>query len=136
MGSNKNMQTLNSIFIVDDDDIYVFTAKKMLSNVFDVRVLVVFENSKTALEALIELNDSDDKPFPELILLDLNMPIWDGWYFLDQIKKVSFIDKLNIFIVTSSENPSELKQVQAYEFVKGFISKPLTYENMNQLKPA
>jgi len=72
------------ICIIDDDPICVFTTKIMLevSKVFDD--IQVFNSGKEAFDILSKKSDED---LPGVVILDINMPIWDGWDFLDEIVK-------------------------------------------------
>jgi CheY-like chemotaxis protein len=75
-----------------------------------------------------------DKPssLPDVILLDLNMPILDGWQFLDEFVKLPIKKEIAIFIVTSSIDPSDIEMVKKYDIVKSYIMKPITAQKLEE----
>jgi response regulator RpfG family c-di-GMP phosphodiesterase len=87
-----------------------------------------FENGELALNALIEIFNNNE-PFPDIIFLDINMPIMDGWGFLKALEKYKFKDELNIYMVSSSIDPTEIKKSKKFKTVKHFISKPISAKN-------
>ena len=72
---------------------------------------------------------------PELILLDLNMPIMDGWEFLDEfsIKYAAIFQTVKIAIVSSSVNPADFQKAKEYPFVIDFISKPISVDILRKI---
>ena len=120
------------IYVVDDDDIYVFTALRVLESIDITDRVQVFDNGKKAFDQL--LTDSKlGNDLPELVLLDLNMPIWDGWFFLSEFEKTNLMDKIKIMVVSSSIETEDIDRVTENKSVKEFISKPLNKESMKQL---
>jgi len=120
------------IYVVDDDDIYVFTALRVLESIDITDRVQVFDNGKKAFDQL--LTDSKlGNDLPELVLLDLNMPIWDGWFFLSEFEKTNLMDKIKIMVVSSSIETEDMDRVTENKSVKEFISKPLNKESMKQL---
>ena len=87
----------------------------------------------SGMEALEYLKSESVKP--DLIFLDINMPIWDGWAFLLEYSRLDKA-KLNgamIMVLTSSRNPTDELRAKAWEFVSGFIIKPLTKAIINDI---
>ena len=118
---------MTAVFIIDDDSIHQRIAQIMIEKhqLFDH--YTSFTDAEKAI-AFIKENKSNDHVLPDVILLDLNMPVIDGWDFLDlfekfrqEIKKV-----IRIFIVTSSVDENDIVRSKAYSSVTGFISKPLS----------
>lgn len=119
------------ICVVDDDPIFVFTLKTMfelkgINNEFDH-----FENGE---DAFLEISKKliSDSNYYDLIILDINMPIWDGWDFLNEIEKLNLNQYPAIYLSSSSTNPEDIKSVSKYKLLKGFISKPLTIEKLSK----
>ncbi len=74
----KQMKETEKICIIDDDEIYIFLIKKSLSAMGINNEVISFINGSDALEALIQLKTNNEE-LPGIILLDINMPIMDGW---------------------------------------------------------
>ena len=67
-----------------------------------------------------------------MILLDLNMPILDGWQFLDEFIHLPLKKEISIFIVTSSIDPSDIEMAKNYKMVKSYIMKPITAQKLEE----
>lgn len=117
------------ICIIDDDPIYRFLINKIIGNSEAGHDVVFFKNGKEALDSFA-LNP--DKDLPEIILLDLEMPVMDGWDFLKEIDKLQ-IEKPNIYIVSSSISHEDKEKVKAFPKIKGHFSKPLDSLNIQEI---
>lgn len=115
--------------LVEDDPIHQFITNQHLekSGFFDQ--ILIFENGKKAYDHLKEL-DEEGSAFPDLILLDLNMPIWSGWDFLDALKTLSFEGTMTIYILTSSANEEDYLRAKEYGLDNRYLIKPITKENV------
>ncbi len=118
---------MSKVFIIDDDPIH----QKITQIIIEKHKL--FDDYSSFLEADVAINflkDNVSQPhvLPDVILLDLNMPVFDGWDFLDTYDPiVSLIKKpIKVFIVTSSVDEKDKAKAKTYACVTGFISKPLT----------
>lgn len=116
-----------STFIIDDDPIFVLLFKKIIEKSERFNRVQNFPDGQYAMDELIKMNEQGNG-MPDIIFLDLNMPNIDGWQFLDAIQKQSFINKLNIFIVSSSIDNHEIERAKQYKCVKNFISKPISLD--------
>jgi CheY-like chemotaxis protein len=118
---------MSKVFIIDDDPIHQRIAQIMITK---HRIFDEFTSYTEALNALafLEGNHDTTDALPDVILLDLNMPVMDGWDFLEGFDKIkdSLIKKIRIFIVSSSVDEKDISRSQSYSSVEGFISKPLT----------
>ena len=79
--------------LIEDDPIHVFLTEKFLGASGKVKELIRYANGEEAYFALKEKFEKKT-PLPELILLDLNMPIWDGWQFLEEFTKLAIEKKI------------------------------------------
>ena len=121
------MQTV----IVDDSDIVIFLHTEILS------YSKLANNPLSALngqEALELITNKDAKKEEYLILLDINMPVMDGWQFLDSLGKLENPPLVHVVIVTSSIDTIDKRKATKYPQVIGFFEKPLTQENCLQMK--
>lgn len=118
---------MSSVFIIDDDPIHQRIAHIMIAKheLFDQ--YISYTEAELALAYLKE-NAANAGSLPDVILLDLNMPVVDGWDFLEAFEKFhkEISKSIRIFIVTSSVDEKDKLRSQAFSFVKGFISKPLS----------
>jgi CheY-like chemotaxis protein len=120
------MIKFKDVFVVDDDKIYHFILRNLLSK-NDIGIKPsFFENGFDALEILKE--KITDNNFPDLILLDINMPIMDGWQFLDEFKKLKsdFNFTTTIYLVTSSNDILDLNRAEVYKNeISNYFLKPI-----------
>ncbi|MGW8122177.1 response regulator [Roseivirga echinicomitans] len=121
------MKKVDVACIIDDDPIFVFGAKRMMELSDFCDGFMVFQDGKSALDGLSSILAAD-KNLPELILLDLNMPVMDGWQFLDEFTKIKTNKKITLYIVSSSINKEDLKRAETYEVVSNYIVKPITMD--------
>lgn len=123
------MKKIDLACIIDDDSIHVFGAKRAISLANFCKEVLVFNNGKDAFDEISEIFISK-KLAPELILLDINMPVWDGWNFLDEFLKLPESKNVKIFIMTSSVDPVDRTKAKTYKQVSNFIIKPITLEKL------
>lgn len=122
--------------IIDDDSMYVNLVKRIVEAKNLCENLMVFKNGKDALnyfEAI--LTNLDKKSIPEIIFLDLNMPIMDGWEFLDNFTNIK--NKLSkiitLYIVSSSINPVDIERARKINTVQDYLIKPVTIEDLEAI---
>jgi len=114
--------------IIDDDEMYVNLVKKIIDVKKLSENLLVFKNGQEALDyfkAIIE--NVSENAFPEIILLDLNMPVMDGWKFLKKftdIKPPAHL-KTTLYIVSSSIDQYEIEKAKSYSLVTDYLIKPV-----------
>jgi CheY-like chemotaxis protein len=118
---------MKNIILIDDDEINNFIVPKLIRTIYPEIEVKKFIDP---FEALYKLSESEITP-ETIVLLDLNMPLMDGWQFLEQLAEKNL--KCNVFILTSSENPFDLEHSKKNELVKGFFTKPMTIENVKQI---
>jgi CheY-like chemotaxis protein len=119
-------------YIIDDDKLSLKLLTILISkNNFcdDIRS---FFNAQAALDEL-KKNCDENKNLPDAILLDLNMPVMDGWQFLDEFNHLTLKKEIPIFIVTSSIDPADIEMAKNYKAVKYYINKPITAEKLAAL---
>lgn len=118
---------MSKVFIIDDDPIHQRIAQIMIAKheLFDE--YTSYTEPDLALEYLRK-NEKNEKSLPDVILLDLNMPVMDGWDFLEAFEKfeAELSKNVRVFIVTSSVDDKDKLRSKTFSCVKGFISKPLS----------
>lgn len=130
---------IKKVLCVDDDTISLTISQLLLKRTgFAQEVHTAIDGSE-ALEYFERLFAEEADPVaaaPELILLDINMPVMNGWEFLQEYNP-RFRDKLtntHIVILSSTIDPEDFALAKQYPVVAQFISKPLSVENLEELK--
>ena len=121
------MSTIKSACIIDDDDILVYGMKILMQEVGFSDDVLVFSNGLEALEAMLEIINRGES-LPSVIFLDLNMPILDGWGFLDDFLKIpnNNRDRVTIYVMSSSIDPRDEEKSSEYKsVVSNYILKPI-----------
>jgi len=124
--------TINTICIIDDDPIFVFGSKILLRNNSFASDYLVCQNGKEALDVITPLIESEES-LPEVIFLDLNMPIMDGWEFLDEFGKLSEENNIRIYILSSSIDSIDSDKGREYPVVRKHLTKPLAHHQIGNL---
>lgn len=129
---------LNTILLVDDDEATLLINKLIIkkAGLTDITINTAREGG----EALDYLDDafagtSDEKPIPQLIFLDINMPALDGWDFLEDYKNLpqEQQEKIKIVMLTTSLNPDDEERALNTKEIDMFMRKPLTVENIHHV---
>lgn len=125
----------NDVFVVDDDKIFHFIIKKLLlSNNINVEPRF-FENGLLAIEG-IKNNLEKEEAAPDLILLDINMPVLDGWQFLEEFKmlKNRIQKEITIYIISSSDNIVDKNRANDFkDEITDYYLKPITIEGLKSI---
>lgn len=119
-------------YIIDDDEVIIYLTDLLVKNVDFCDRLSSFTDTDHAMEALKEAIKSGEN-LPSVILIDLNMPIKDGWSFLDELTELNLKQEIPVFIFTSSINPVDMERSKKYKIVKDYIIKPLTIHKINKI---
>ena len=124
------------ICIIDDDSMYTNLIVKMIKVNRLCKELLTFKNGKEALAYFSEIDPQTEKDkIPQIILLDLEMPVMDGWQFLEQLesRKLQQIDDSVLYIVSSSINPADKERSNSIKRVKDFLEKPISPDGLAKM---
>lgn len=129
--------TKKTIWVIDDDPIYQIIINKLIKKSDFFSTANSFKNGKEAIDLLQNTIKKDSLSPPDIILLDINMPIMDGWEFLEalEILKPGIEKKIIIYIVSSSIATEDKNKSKKYSDVLGYISKPISIDDLIQLIP-
>lgn len=127
------MQKLETVLLVDDDENWCFIAERLLKKMGACNKIIRANSGLSAITQL-RLLAKEGKKMPDLIFLDLKMPVMDGFEFLEEVKKSPELDMSNtrIFVCSSSQHPKDKERAYLYP-IAGFISKPLTIDILREI---
>lgn len=119
------MKKIKSIYIIDDDPITVFGIRKLLSSIEVCNTVNTFGNGKLAIDDIKRIIE-ENQSLPEVIFLDINMPIMDGWQFLQEFITLPLENKIRVNIITSSIDSADKENWELYNSKTGHT---ITYNN-------
>jgi CheY-like chemotaxis protein len=124
----EQMPQINSVLVIDDDNNFCFLTRLLLEEAGVGKSVITAHNGLEGLKKLQSMA-ADGEILPELIFLDIKMPVMDGFEFLEQITKSQALPLGNsrIYMSTSSFLPRDKERAGRYP-IAGFITKPLTEE--------
>lgn len=126
------MKNINVACIIDDDPIFVLGTKRLMELSEFSGETLVFSNGELALNAITEMIAKKES-LPEIIFLDINMPVMDGWDFLEEFETLSGTENVTIYVLSSSVDPADAERARSYPHVKDYITKPLNREKLKEL---
>ncbi len=128
----KNL--LSRVLIIDDDNPSNFLNSMVVEEAGCAKETVVTTNGKKALDYLTKASHGDF-PRPEIIFLDINMPVMDGWEFLEEYERLDKSQKGKVIVVMLSValNKSDKEKMDALVYVNEFIDKPLETKHIHNI---
>lgn len=121
-----------NLLLVDDDVINVYLIKKIVERTGYNVITTSKANGEEAIAYLYNVIKNNET-FPNLILVDINMPILNGWEFIEEYQKMNTTYKPSMYMLSSSIFDTDIEKSKLYDTVKGFISKPLGVDYLKNL---
>lgn len=128
------MNKINTFCIVDDDDIYQFTTSVLLKKTDLVNKIIVFSNGLKAINFLKEEMGNKEN-IPDVLFLDINMPVMDGWEFLEEylLIKPMMPKTVVIYLVSSSVDEKDVLKAKSISALSGYLVKPISSQNIMEI---
>ena len=120
-----------TIWVIDDDPIYQIIVNKIIKKSELFLSVSNFKNGKELIDALKDVLD-DKITFPNVILLDINMPVMDGWEFMEEmvLLKPQMRQSIQIYIVSSSIALEDKNKAKKYTDIIAYLSKPVNNNDL------
>jgi CheY-like chemotaxis protein len=129
------MEKIREVFIVDDEPISNTIFEKLAGMCDFAETVVPFVSASDALDHLRQ-RQTDKIPVPDIIFLDIRMPIVNGWEFLDEFEQMDreYYRDTVVYMLTSSSEQSDINRAKNYRHVEDYIVKPLTLDRLEQIR--
>jgi CheY-like chemotaxis protein len=128
----------HTVMLIDDNEIDNLINQKMIEAASIAENIYTHTGAKSAIEFLrnMEKLEVADKVLPDVIFLDIDMPLMDGFQFLDEFEKLTTVakKKCKIVMLTSSINPQDFNRSKKYENVRLYLNKPLSHDSIVKLE--
>ena|ERR1700742_2347501 len=125
---------MEKILLIDDDPVFVLLARKILESIDKALAVDVCADGELGI-GYIDRAKEDPKSLPEFIFLDLNMPVLDGWGFLEAYSAIEHElgKKVKVYILSSTISADDIAHAMQYPFLSGFLIKPLEKSKMEDI---
>ncbi|SDM42534.1 Response regulator receiver domain-containing protein [Catalinimonas alkaloidigena] len=127
------MEKLNSVLLIDDDKVSNEVTQALLALADITQHVEVAVNGREGLDILSQkcVSIASD-PCPDLIMLDINMPVMNGFEFLEQFTQTHFASKPKVVMYTSSSAPGDLERARQFN-VAGYLTKPFDAQQLRAI---
>ncbi|MBW4888729.1 response regulator [Mucilaginibacter sp. HMF5004] len=122
-----------TVCVIDDDKIYIYGLKKLISIKQLSPNLMEFYNGKEAIDFLTDPENLNS--LPDIIFLDINMPVMDGWGFMESFVKIKpqLGKKITIYMVSSSINDDDIERAKSISDITDYVIKPISPDTLVEL---
>ncbi|MDX2301526.1 MAG: response regulator [Microscillaceae bacterium] len=131
----KDNLFLKKVLIIDDNEIDALVCARLIRKLKPDSLVNTFFDAKEALNHLKDTAFKFPDNLPDLIILDLYMPLMNGWFFLKEYRNIAsrFDKQIVILIASSNGYDQDFKQMRNFQEINGYIGKPFTLEKMTNL---
>jgi CheY-like chemotaxis protein len=128
---------LNCILVIDDDEPTNFFTRIILEEYGRIPHIKIMQSAREALDYLAAAAetgaDKNNFPYPDLVLLDINMPAMNGWEFLEEYRKQDKLYTPKIIMLTTSLFPRDMEKAREIPEISDFENKPLSIEKLESI---
>lgn len=132
----ESIEKLANILVIDDDDISNFIYTRVIAASGIVENIKSCMGGQEALNYLKDVSENNPEQFPSMIFLDINMPVMNGWDFLERYNKIvpkTLQESSILCILSSSVYKDDIDKANTYAQVKEYVPKPLTTDSLKSL---
>ena len=123
---------MKRLWLIDDDPIFRFVFNHIMQSSDTEREFVAYENGQLAFDDLVQRIRTQEAP--DVILLDINMPVLNGWGFLENLKQLDHdTSQIKVYLISSSVAQIDQDRSKHYPALNGYINKPINAEQINAL---
>jgi CheY-like chemotaxis protein len=124
-----------NVCLIDDDKVYQFTSKMLLEATQLTSRITTFFNGQEAIDFFMDPENQQIDILPDVIFLDINMPVMNGWNFLESFEKIFYTlpKKIIIYVVSSSVDESDMERSKSFVSVTDYVIKPINKEKYRLL---
>jgi len=128
------MVKIKKVAVIDDDQVFQLIIKKQIEMKQIQCEIMSFYNGQEAID-FFEANVDAEEKWPDLVMLDVNMPVKNGWDFLEDYKFLPerLREKVKLYMVTSSVIQSDIDRANGNKNITSFVSKPITNEKLEEV---
>ena len=125
------------VALVDDDSSYQFLTSRTIKSIGNTNDILQFYDGLEAIQYLSQ-HAKDAFRLPDLLLLDINMPLLDGWMFLEEYSSIkdTMVKDINIFMVSSSIDSKDIDRARHNENIADYLMKPVSVEKFREILEA
>ena len=128
------MSRIKLTCMIDDDEIFVYAMRKLIKMKALSEELIVFDSVEKGLSYLCE-NQSKPDAIPDVILLDINLPVSDGWDFIHEFQQVQakLAKQPRIYMLSSSSDSVDQQRAESYPSIQNYFTKPLSQASFDHI---
>jgi response regulator of citrate/malate metabolism len=118
---------VQKLIIIDDDPFFHFIVEKIMNRHSDSTTVLYSKDGMSVINHLKE-NLDNQAVLPDFIFVDISMPLFDGWDFVNMYEEFSssIYKTIKIHVISSSVNPKTIRKMMSYPFISSYIVKPMT----------
>ncbi len=130
------MKRFKEAWIIDDNWLDAFGIKRLMKHVGFCEKVQTYSDGYEALNELTLIANDDNANYPDVILLDIQMPDWDGWKFLDFYLELGLSKKIEIYLISSFKKEENISKVSKYDVVSRYFQKPISSKVLTEMMVA